>query len=167
MNAVTHEVQERMRIMTKAREFSIAATVVLTASLTLAAQQPDRRSAPAAPAQMTIVGCLQSGPNPSGVPDTVTYTLEPIETAPAPPKPGVAPDTGTPKSGTRYSLTTTQSIELKAHVGHKVELTGHLKDLSRPDATTTRVPDAKPAQAGGAHNTFEVASLKMVASRCP
>ena len=151
--------------MTKAHEFSIAATVVLFASLTVTAQQPDKPAPP--PTQMTIVGCLTSGPNPSGVPDTVTYTLEPIETAPASTKSGGAPDTVKPKSGTRYSLTTTQSIELKAHVGHKVELTGHLKDLSRPDPTASRVPDAKTPQRGGAHNTFEVASLKMIASKCP
>ena len=151
--------------MTKASEFLIAATVVSMASLPLAAQQPDKPAPP--PTQMTIVGCLMSGPNPSGVPDTVTYTLEPIETAPAPTRSGGAPDTVKPKSGTRYSLTTTQSVELKAHVGHKVELTGHLKDLSRPDTTASRVPDTKPPQRGGAHNTFEVASLKMVASKCP
>jgi hypothetical protein len=157
-----------MSIMTTAGKVVTAAAVVSITSLTPAAQQPDRSAAPTAPAQMIIVGCLRSGPNPSGVPDTVTYTLEPIETAPAASKPGVAPDTGTPKSGTRYALTTTLSIELKAHVGHKVELTGHLKDLSRAASqTATRAPDTKPSQAGGAHNTFEVASLKMVASACP
>jgi len=156
-----------MRITTKARGFTTTATVVLIASLSLAAQQPDRPAAPIAPAQTTIAGCLISGSNPSGVPDTVTYTLEPIEPAPALPKAGAAPDTVKPKSGTLYSLTTTQSIDFKTHVGHKVELTGHLKDLSRPDATATRVPDTKSPQPGGAHNTFEVASLKMVASDCP
>ena len=67
--------EERMRIMTKARGFLATATVVLIASLTLAAQQPDRPAAPTAPAQTTIVGCLLSGPNPSGVPDTVTYNV--------------------------------------------------------------------------------------------
>ena len=156
-----------MRIMTKARQFSTAATLVLIASVSLAAQQPERSSATAEPARMTIVGCLTSGPNPSGIPDPVTYTLEPIETAPAVPAAGSVPDTVKPKSGTRYALTTTQSIELKAHVGHKVELTGHLKDLRGPDATAKRVPDAKTPPPGGAHNTFEVQSLKMVARTCP
>ncbi len=104
-----------MRIMTKACGFLVTATVVLIASLTLSAQQPDRPAAPTAPAQTTIVGCLLSGPNPSGVPDTVTYKLEPIETAPALPKAGAAPNTVKSKSGTLYSLTTSQSIEFKTH----------------------------------------------------
>ena len=33
----------------------------------------------------------------------------------------------------RYTLTTGPSIQLKPHVGHKIEITGHLKDLSTAD----------------------------------
>ena len=120
---------------------------------------------------MVITGCLKAGPNPSGVPDSTTYTLEPIETAPAPRSaaaPAEAP-IAKPKSGTRYTLTAPASVRLQAHVGHKVEISGHLQELGAPSAkaTTEREPQASPAQPGGAHNTFEVASLRMVATACP
>ena len=116
---------------------------------------------------MTITGCLRAGPNPSGVPDSTTYTLEPVEVAPhASPVGGKAAGE---KTGMRYTLTTGPSIQLKPHVGHKIEITGHLKDLSTADtaARPDRDPQAKPPQLGGAHNTFEVASMKMVAAACP
>ena len=72
--------------------------------------------------EMTISGCLRAAPNPSGSPDVVTYLLEPIETTT--PMSTTKPLTQ-PKSGMRYTLTTTStSIALKPHVGHKVELVG-------------------------------------------
>jgi hypothetical protein len=139
----------------------------LAAALT-AAQQPPAQPATTPPAIMTISGCLRAGPNPSMVPDSVTYTLEPIETAPVVSPGGAEP--ARPKTGTRYTLTTTaSSLDLKPHVGHKIEITGHLKDLSTADPGTRpdRDPQAKPPQPGGAHNTFEVSSMKMVSATCP
>jgi hypothetical protein len=54
-------------------------------------------------------------------------------------------------------------------VGHKVEISGHLKDLSagKPAAKTAGEPASKPPEPGGAHNTFEVTALKMIAAACP
>ena len=75
-----------------------------------------------------------------------------------------------PKSGTRYTLTAPASVQLQAHVGHKVEISGHLKELGAPKTGEAADRDAQakpPAQPGGAHNTFEVASLRMVATTCP
>jgi hypothetical protein len=120
---------------------------------------------------MTIAGCLQASPNPSGVPDTTTYSLEPIEavpTAPAPSAGAPAGKTATPtgKTGTLYTLTSSAAVAFKPHVGHKVEISGHLKELSAPDAKAAGEPALKPPP-GGAHNTFEVTALKMVAAVCP
>jgi hypothetical protein len=117
---------------------------------------------------MTITGCLRASPNPSGVPDTITYTLEPIEAAP----PTTAPSsTGAPtvKTVSRYTLTSSAAVAFKPHVGHKVEISGHLKDLNagKPAAKAAGEPASKPAKPGGAHNTFEVTALKMVAAACP
>jgi len=134
-------------------------------SLPLHAQQSPRTSTP--PPEMIITGCLKAGPNPSGVPDTTTYTLEPVEAAPAPSHAGAQADAMKPKSGTRYTLTAASTAQFKPHVGHKVELTGHLKELSAPEPEAKTDPQAKPPQLGGAHNTFEVASLKMIAPACP
>ena len=106
-----------------------------------------------------------------------TYTLEPIEavapTAPAS-SPGAtagkASSTGAPagKIATPYSLTSSAAIAFEPHVGHKVEISGHLKELSagQPDAKAAGEPALKPPP-GGAHNTLEVTALKMVAAVCP
>lgn len=144
--------------------FGSTACAVLIASLPLAAVQPSPQPTPA---PMTITGCLRSGPNPSGVPDTITYTLEPIETAPTPSPAASGVESMKAKTGTRYALTASQSVELKAHVGHKVELSGHLKDLSAAEKPDKRDQPTPPPQRGGAHNTFEVVTLKMVAPKCP
>ena len=154
--------------------FSVGAVcgALVIAALPLQAQQPAPHGVPVQTPELVVIGCLKAGPNPSGVPDSTTYTLEPIETAPAP-RSAAAPaeaQIAKPKSGTRYTLTAPESVQLQAHVGHKVEISGHLKELDAPKTgeTTERDPQAKPpAQPGGAHNTFEVASLRMVAPTCP
>ena len=146
----------------------LSATVVtLIASSAAGSQVPAERQ-PSPPAPMTIAGCLKSGPNPSGVPDPVTYTLEPIETAPAPPSPArPTGDAVTPNVPKRYTLTASGSVDFSSHVGHKVEVSGRLKDLSSPAGMAARDPQKKAPQPGGAHNTFEVTTLKMVATTCP
>jgi hypothetical protein len=145
---------------------------VTTAAMAAASAQVPSQPAPSPPPQMTIAGCLKASPNPSGVPDTTTYTLEPIEDVvpPAPKsKSKSAAETPLPKTPTRYTLTSSAAIPFKEHVGHKVELRGHLKDLrsGKPDAKATGDPASKPPARGGAHHTFEVTALKMVAAACP
>ena len=151
----------------RAAKFRMATAAVVVAALGVAAQvlagQTSQRPA-VQPAQMTLSGCLKSGPNPSGVPEAVTYTLEPVE---APSVPVAATESARPKTGTRYTLTAPASIDLSAHVGHRVEISGHLKDLSAAGVPATRDPQEKLPQPGGAHNTFEVSPLKRVAAKCP
>jgi hypothetical protein len=152
------------------RVFTMRAALLMTLAATVpgAAQQPPPQSPPTAPApKMALTGCLRAGPNPTGVPDTITYTLEIIETSP--PASATGGELTRGKTPSRYTLTTGTSIELKPHVGHTVEITGHLKDLSSGDAAARvkRDPQAKTPQPGGAHNTFEVATLTMLAATCP
>ena len=155
--------------------FALATLAAATGAMAAAYGQVPGQSAPSPPAQMTIAGCLKASPNPSGVPDTTTYTLEPIEAVPAAPASSTgapAGKTATPagKTGTLYTLTSSAAIAFKPHVGHKVEISGHLKELSagKPDAKAAGEPASKPPEPpGGAHNTFEVTALKMVAAVCP
>lgn len=147
---------------TRARSMlGVAAMAAMTALPQ--AQAPPR--APAVAPEMMLVGCLRAGSNPSGIPHPITYTLEPIETtAPA----AVAgTDLTRPKSGTRYTLTSEKTIEFASLVDQKVEITGRLKDLSADAPAATKPADKAPPQPGGAHNTFEVATLKPVAAKCP
>ena len=135
---------------------------LIAMSTSLQAQAPPRAATPAP--EMVLVGCLRSGSNPSGVPSNVTYTLEPIETAP----PAGGAELTRPKTGTRYTLTADSGVEFSSRVGQKVEITGHLKDLSADKPAESKPAEAKqPPQPGGAHNTFEVATLKVVAAKCP
>jgi hypothetical protein len=153
-------------IRTKTAVVAATFTALLASSVAGRQLPPDRQPPP--PAPMTITGCLKSGPNPSGVPAPVTYTLEPIEKAPAPPSPSrPAADEVAPSVAKRYTLTASGAVDFAAHVGHKVEMTGRLKDLSTPESAATRDPQKKPPQPGGAHNTFEVSALKMVSATCP
>src|SRR5688572_16759147 len=128
----------------RVQAFALASFAAVTGAMAAAYGQVPGQSAPSPPAQMTIAGCLKASPNPSGVPDTTTYTLEPIEAVVAPTAP--ASSLGAPagktatrppagKTATLYSLTSSAAIEFKPHVGHKVEISGHLKELSvgKPD----------------------------------
>ena len=160
----------------RVRAFALATLAAVTGAMAAAYGQVPGQSAPS-PAQMTIAGCLKASPNPSGVPDMTTYTLEPIE-AVAPTAPASAPGAAAGnasstaatagKIATPYSLTSSAAIAFEPHVGHKVEINGHLKELSagQPDAKAAGEPTLKPSP-GGAHNTLEVTALKMVAAVCP
>lgn len=160
---------------------SLSLALGMAGAAVLAAQGP----AAAPPKPMTLTGCLRSTPNPdpagaAGKPPIYTLEVPPRDTMPMP---GAA-TTATPSSPDRpaadatsaakpdvYTLTAGESIGLSRHVGHRVSVTGQLKDAS---ATTPRTPatDAadreRPApKPGGAHNTFEVTMLKMIAADCP
>ena len=109
--------------------FALASFAAVTGAMAAAYGQVAGQSAPSPPAQMTIAGCLKASPNPSGVPDTTTYTLEPIE-AVAPTAPASSTGARNDKTAIRYTLTSSAGIAFKPHVGYKVEISGHLKDLS-------------------------------------
>jgi hypothetical protein len=74
-----------------------------------------------------------------------------------------------------YSLTAVSTVNLAAHVNHKVEVSGTvMRDVTEPpSATTAPAPAATPPTtaaaiaAARATPTLRVTSLKMVATSCP
>ena len=127
------------------------------------AQQPSTSDKP----NVTVLtGCLRSSGADTAVagPSGRLYTLEVVE---PPAKPSTTTTTGTvPPVATKttYSLSAPESVGLAKHADHQVQLTG---SLQTPEPTQTpgaaTAPTAKP---GGAHRTFEVTALKMIAPKC-
>jgi len=93
---------------------------------------------------VSLTGCLQSGTDP----DTFTLT-------------NVTPSKGAKGSET-YRLTAASGVDLKAHVGHKVLITG----MMEPSKSGTELARTEPgAPSMGAR--VEVKSVKEVSASCP
>lgn len=142
----------------------------LAAQSNVFAQQPASADKPAV---TILTGCLRSSGADTAIagPSGRLYTLEVIE---PPAKPEATTTTGsTPPvaSKTTYSLSAAESLGLEKHADHEVQLTGTLQTPATTGTgtgtgkpgTTTSAPQPKP---GGAHRTFEVTALKMVAPKC-
>ena len=138
----------------------------------------------------TIVGCLVRGlPNsPDGgtAPTPVTgdeyFVRTPTVTVPkgatvavgTPGSPSTATSIGTPTDPSYYRIAALGAEQLRPHVGHRVELQGHLSDntpgIESQRATTTQGKDGRAtttvetriAIAGVLHAT----SIKMVSADC-
>jgi hypothetical protein len=138
--------------------------ILLSATTPLLAQQPPATDKPPV---TVLTGCLRSSGADTAVagPDGRLYTLEVTE---APAKPDATTTTGTTPpvaSKTSYSLAAPASVGLAKHDGHEVQLTGSLQAPSTP--ATTSSPAGTPApKPGGAHRTFNVTALKMIAAKC-
>jgi len=139
----------------------------------------------------TIVGCLVQGiPNATGTErrpqtgaDANDYFVRtptvavPVGTTVTVGKPGTTDTTtssGTPRSDSFYRISGLQREQLQPHVGHRVELQGHLSSTSAREATsaTTTVDQAGRAVtkvetrvdvAGVLHAT----AIKMLSTTCP
>jgi hypothetical protein len=148
-----------MRILT-----TCGIAIVLAHSPALS-QQPVPTEAPPI---TVLTGCLRSSGADTAVagPSGRLYTLEVTET-PAPPATTTTTGSTAPvASKTSYSLSVPTGIDLEQHADHQVELTGRLQ---APAPTPASRPGATPAQQpkpGGAHRTFEVKELKMIAAKC-
>ncbi len=136
----------------------IVSTGVLAFGLmaTTFAQAPAGGQQPAAkpdPAKAIVVtGCVAGGP--------AAFTLTNAMAATSTAKPGESP-VGTAGISSSYDLTPQAGVELKAHVGHKVEITG---------TPVMTAPGEKPAPAAGAKPPapkLNVTALKMVSASCP
>lgn len=139
----------------------ILSITLLCASL-VAAQQPAPEQKP--PVTL-LTGCLVSSGADTAVagPSGRLYTLEVLE-LPAQPATSTAGAPPPVASKTTYSLSAPESLDLAKHDGHEVQLTGSLQ---------APTPQAKPgveggttSKPGGAHRTFNVTALKMIASKC-
>jgi hypothetical protein len=136
--------------------------ITLLSAPTVVAQQPAPEQKP--PVTL-LTGCLVSSGADTAVagPSGRLYTLEVLE-APSQPSPSATGTTPPVASKTTYSLSAPESLNLAKHDGHEVQLTGSLQ-APAPQATpgTGGATTSKP---GGAHRTFNVTALKMVAAKC-
>jgi len=129
----------------------LAAICAVTLAGTVVAAQSGAAGAPgqekkAEPGAMTVSGCVAAGAGP----DQFQLTNATMAT-PAAEKAGDKP------KGVTYNLVGGQN--LKAHVGHRVEVTGM---LAKPDPAA-----AKPAAGGDVRGTLNVKDVKMVSTTCP
>ena len=148
--------------------------IALTATATIAAQQPPAQqpaapaAAPAAADQVVITGCIQrTAQLPVGTSGTANLTGGADAAKFILTKASASSDaSAAPKT---YRLDAEESA-LAAHVGHKVEITGTL-DAAKPAAaaavTGDPAPPAAPAAAAGGPSKLKVAAVKMVAASCP
>jgi hypothetical protein len=103
----------------------------------------------------TIIGCVSQSGSQYRLEQAIIGTDPDLDTQKRP-SPEASP---TPKI-LSYALT---GADLKAHLGHKVEVTGTItSDKTSKDVTATKgVPGMTPA------GTLNVKSVKMVAETCP
>ena len=141
-------------MMSKMWKTGTLVAIALTATATLAAQQPPAPASAAPPAnssdKVVVTGCIQRGiqspVGTSGAPGAAAADAAKFLLTKASP---VSDATATPKT---FRLDAEDS-QLTAHVGHKVEITGTL--------------DAKPAAGDAAAPAkLKVTSVKMVAASC-
>ena len=135
-------------------------SVALVSSPVLA-QQPDVEKPPVT----ILTGCLRSSGADTAVagPSGRLYTLEVTE---VPPPPSASAGTTPPvASKTTYSLAAAESVGLAKHADHEVQLTGRLQAPAAAPSSTAKNPATQP-KPGGAHRTFEVTALKMIAAKC-
>ena len=168
------------------------ALLCLPMAITAAAQTPK-----ADPSMTTIVGCLvQENPS-SAVPAerrsetgaanandyfvrTPTVAM-PVGASVAVGKPGTASTStsaGTPAADSLYRITGLDRAQLRPHVGHKVEVQGHLSPV-KPDAsasgvTSTRTtvdangkPTVRVETAVSVVGNLHTSAIKMVSATCP
>ena len=143
-----------------------------TAGQEPAAQQPTTprpadKSAMAAQ-KVTYTGCIKPGTTMG------TRTLESAEVAaktgvPAPGSsaPGTVGTSGSAK--TTLDLSSAATVNLKAHVNHKVEVVGTLSPAKTGAGAAASSSSAAGAahQGAAAHQQFTVESVKMVSTTCP
>jgi hypothetical protein len=135
-----------------------------------AAQQPTAEPTPQP--ETTLTGCLKSHGADTAIagPSGRLYTLEVVEAVEAPAATTSRP-TGTPSPGAStvtYSLSNEAKVDLEKHADHRVQLTGRMQapsQAAQKKAAQPGAPAAKP-EPGGAHRTFHVTGLKMIAAKC-
>ena len=147
----------------------ITITSLVSLLLVAAPAQAQQPAAQEKPPTTVLTGCLKSSGADTAVagPSGRIYTLEVTE---APPAAAAATATATSNppvaSKTTYSLSAAESLGLAKHVEHEVELTGRLQAPAATTTTPAATTPASPPKAGGAHRTFEVSAVKMVAVKC-
>jgi len=119
----------------KATVTALCLSGVLGLALAVAAQEPPSH-------KMTVTGCLREA---TGTPGE--YELTNAKSAKA-------------TTTSTYRLTAGASVNLKEHVGHKVEISGEMKGGHEAGA-----PEKSPTTAGTEHK-INVTSLKHISATC-
>ena len=166
--------------MTKIR-WTLCLAAVLALVGGVAAQNPAEQPKPAeipkadtaAPAEpqkkadvstVTLVGCLQAGTETG----TFTLTNATMKAAGAsatttPAEPPASPTAAAKDDKKSYTLTPGSSVDLKAHVGHRVEVTGSWSGTQLSEARPGELPRTEP----GAMKKVEVTTIKHLSPTCP
>ena len=95
---------------------------------------------------VSLTGCLQSGTDPG------TFTLT-----------NTTPTKGAAKGSGTYQLTAASGVDLKAYVGHKVQISG----MMEPSKSGTELARTEPGAASMGAQRVEVKSVKEVSASCP
>jgi hypothetical protein len=129
----------------------------------------------------TIVGCLVRGPSPTAeeffvrTPAMVVPAGTPIVVggSGAPTGERATTSAGTPAGTTAYRITGLTAAELKPHVGHRIELQGHLSQNTPPGTAATTSQDPKTGRATTSvkddwtiAGVLHATTIKMVAATC-
>jgi hypothetical protein len=145
----------------------LAGLAVAVASTSLTAQETAKPQT-LAKDSITVTGCLQAGTAPD------TFTLSNVtQAAAATSATGTSGATATatattgPKStDTKYELVAAGTVNLKPHVGHKVEITGtEAKGATGTSGATPSTPSGGTAKADT--KKINVTAVKHVAASCP
>jgi hypothetical protein len=151
--------------------FVASAVLFHTSTSALEHQKPAVDAAQ--PPETVLTGCLKSHGADTAIagPSGRLYTLEVVE-AVKPVGPTTSTPTGTPPgaSTTTYSLDNVGKVALEKHADHQVQLTGRMQAPSKAaqasaPGSPTGASEATPTP-GGAHRTFHVTGLKMIAAKC-
>ena len=167
--------------MRRARRQIVSVVVMGLATVAIAYAQAQPEQPRTAEKTMTIVGCLVRAPSagaeeffvrtpaiavPAGTPITVGGSGASTTSR-------ATTSAGTPAATTAYRITGLTAAELKPHLGHRLELQGHLSQNTPPTSTATTSQDPKTGRvttavkedwtiAGVLHAT----AMKMVDGSC-
>jgi hypothetical protein len=170
------------------RRATIASFVLLCLATPVTARaqgtKPDQKTT-------TIVGCLVQGHpqgaggeqrSESGTANANDYFVRtptvavPVGATIAVGKPGTtstSPSSGTPTADSFYRITGLDREQLRPHVGHRVELQGHLTDETSNRTTTRTTVDASGRATTRSETRLDVAgvlhatAIKMMSTACP
>jgi hypothetical protein len=140
------------------------AAIVCAVTVGLVAQTPPSSSAPQASKQVTLSGCIEKAPTEAGASaatETPSFILADAAPAAAGSASGTVGTSGGAKPAAKYRLDA-DAAKLTPHVGHKVEITGTVDDMS---SSATPASGAPASNAAGPK--LKVDSVKMVAATCP
>ena len=168
--------------------------LAVAGTVTVSAQTPTSppRPAPSTPTMskpdagdktITVTGCLKSWDSSMGTPPAGTggtaYVLTNVETDSTMAKKPESATARTDATASQYIVTAASSVNLAAHLNHKVRLSGTTSKMADHSgaATTPRSEPAKPGEpaspamdrtsADKAHPKLNVTSVTMISATCP